>query len=159
MSMFVKATPAPRAKSLQVKQISILYAVLLTGMVVAQLFTFDTFIALTASFELPIPGVLPYAIAPALVVFGVFALPFLLRMTVSPAFRVVSMLCSWLAALSWLVITVWLVTTRQVVETVGFLGTIGQLSPGWWAVLFSIALCIVAAWSSWGMWPLGRFKK
>lgn len=159
MSIFVKATSAPVPKSPQVKQVAILYALLIVVMAVAQLFTFDTFIELTLSFSLPLAGVLVYLVAPLLVVCEVFALPFLLRMSISPAFRVVSMVCGWLVALKWLFITLWLLFTRQSVETVGFLGTIGDLSPGWWAVLFSISLGILAIWSSWGMWPISRSKK
>lgn len=159
MSIFVKATTPPALKTERVKQISLLYAVILVVMAVAQLYTFDTFVELVADFNLPLGGALAFIVAPLLVVFEVFALPFLLRMKLSPAFRVLSMASGWFAALIWLAVTLWLVTTHQAVETVGFLGTVGTLAPGWWAVLVSAALGILALWASWGMWPLTRSKK
>lgn len=159
MSIFVTATAPPILKTERVKHISLLYAVLLVVMAVAQLYTFDTFIELVANFNLPLGEAFAFAIAPLLVVFEVFALPFLLRMKLSPAFRVVSMVCGWLVALMWLFISLWLVTTYQPVETVGFLGTVGTLAPGWWAVLISASFGVLAFWTSWGMWPLARSKK
>lgn len=159
MSIFVTATAPPILKTERVKQISLLYAVLLVIMAVAQLYTFDTFVELVSEYNLPLGGTLAFIVAPLLVVFEVFALPFLLRMKLSPAFRVVSMACGWLVALLWLFITVWLVTTYQPVETVGFLGTVGTLAPGWWAVLVSGSFGVLAIWASWGMWPFARSKK
>lgn len=159
MSMFVKATPAPGAKTAETKQVSILYAGLLTVMAVTQLFTFEEFIELFPSFNLPLGDVLVYGLAPALVAAEVFALPFLLRMTVSPAFRFVSMLCGWFVAATWLFISTWVASTRIDADTIGFLGTLAGLTPGWWAVLISLALGVLAAWASWGLWPLRRTKK
>lgn len=154
----MKATLAPIPKTNNVKQISVLYAILLVIMSVAQLYTFDTFIELIQDFNLPLPGSLIHAVAPLLVVCEVFAIPFLLRMKLSPAFRFVSMICGWLVAFMWLLITSWVITTAQPVETIGFLGTVGDLIPGWWAIMLCFALGILAAWSSWGMWPFAQSK-
>ncbi len=159
MSIFVKATVAPEPKSEQSKQIALFYAVVLVVMAVAQLFTFEAFTKLVISFNLPLPGTLPYLLVPLLIVCEVLALPFLLRMRLSPAFRVLSMLAALLVPIKWIFITVWLVSSGQPVDTVGFLGTIGQLLPGWWAVLMSIALAVMAAWSAWGLWPFFTIKK
>lgn len=158
MSVFVKTTAAPAPKTDRVKVIAMLYAILLVGMALAQLYSFDEFIELFVGFNFPLTDTLVYLVAPLLIVCEVFALPFLLRMRLSPAFRVVSMACGWLVALKWFLISLWVVTTAQPVETVGFLGTVGSLTPGWWAVLFSVSLGILAAWASWGMWPL-KLKK
>ena len=159
MSIFVEATNPPKAKTKQAKQISLLYALILVVMAVSQLFTFEDFITLVANFNLPLPDALAFVVAPLLIVCEVFALPFLLRMRLSPAFRGVSMVAGWIVPLKWFFITVWVVSTNQSVETVGFLGTIGNLVPGWWAVLLSTALGILAAWSSWGLWPFSTAKK
>lgn len=153
MSMFVKSTPAPVAKSSETKQIAILYAGLLTLMAVTQLFTFDTFIELFSDVNLPI------VLAPLIVAAEVFALPFLLRMQVSPAFRWVSMVCGWFVAAAWIIVSSIVVSFGLDVETVGFLGTLVDLSPGWWALLMSVAFAILATWASWGLWPLRRAKK
>jgi hypothetical protein len=159
MSIFVKATAAPKPKSEYAKQIALMYAVVLVVMAVAQLFTYDAFIELIISFNFPIPETAQYLIAPLLIVCEVFALPFLLRMRISPAFRVVSMLCSWLVPVKWFLLTLWVVNSGQPVESIGFLGSIGELTPGWWAVLISVSLGIMSAWSSWGLWPFPGTKK
>jgi hypothetical protein len=153
MSVFVKATPPPKVKTSRIMQISLFYAVVLGAMALAQLYTFEEFTGLVFDFNLPFPDSLSYALVPLLIIFEVFALPFLLRMRVSPAFRVLSMVCGWLVAATWLFITLWLVITNQQVTSVGFLGTVAELIPGAWAVFFSLALGILAYWVSWGMWP------
>jgi hypothetical protein len=158
MSLFVRATAPPQVKTGRVKQVALLYAIILTAMALAQLYTFEEFIELTTTFQLPLPETLVYLVAPLLIICEVLALPFLLRMYLSPAFRVISMVCSWLVSLKWLCITIWVVTSAQQVTTIGFLSTIGDLTPGWWAVLVSVSFGILAAWVSWGMWPFSLRK-
>ena len=149
MNILVHATKAPMPKTRDAKRIAIFYAGILLVMAVAQLFTFDTFLVFFADFGLP--GGTQFAYF--LVTTEVFALPFLLRMSVSPAFRWVSMVCGWLAAGIWLGITVWLSSHDGMVNSVGFLGTVVDIIPGAWAVFMSIAFVLLAAWASWGMWP------
>lgn len=153
MSIFAKSSLAPVSRTPESSKIALLLAALIVVMVVAQLFTFDTFIELVESFSLPLGDTLAGAVAPVLVAAELFALPFLLRMPLSIAFRWVSLGCVWLVPLIWFGITTWLASTYQPVETVGFLGTIGTLTPGWWAVGVSFSLGILAAWASWGLWP------
>ncbi len=153
MSIFPKVTPALKPKSKESQQIAIFYAIILVIMAVAQLYTFEEFIVLVPSFNLPVGDALAAAIAPLIVTAEVFALPFLLRMAVSPAFRWFSMFLGWLVAALWLLITTWVVGTHQLVETVGFIGTVVDLMPGWWAVCISLSFAVLAAWASWGLWP------
>ncbi|MDB5179460.1 MAG: rane protein of unknown function [Candidatus Saccharibacteria bacterium] len=159
MSIFPQPTPAPTPKTKNVEKIAIFYAVILVIMAVAQLFTFDEFLNLVTSFNFP--GGIRYAhfIAAFVVVAEVFALPFLLRMPLSTAFRWFSMILGWFVALVWAKITIWLVIQDSIVTNVGFLGTVVSLMPGWWAIFMSIALGILAAWASWGMWPHQRVAK
>jgi len=159
MNVFVKATPAPKPRTKESHQVAILYAALLVTFAVAQLFTFDEFIELVPNFQPPLGDALVYAIAPLIVTVEVFALPFLLGMALSPAFRWLSMACGWLAAGLWVGISAWVVFTQPAVETIGFLGGIGELTPGWWALCIPIALSILAIWASWGLWPGKRTKK
>jgi len=158
MTFFVKAVPAQQPRTKESSQIALLYAVILVIFAVGQLFTFDKFIELVPSFQLPLGEVLQFAVAPLLVMAEVLALPFLLRMTLSPAFRWLSMVCGWLVAGLWTGISTWVVITRPAVDTIGYLGTIGELTPGWWALFVPIALAILAVWSSWGLWPGKRSK-
>ncbi len=153
MTFFVKATPAPEPRSKQAWQIAIAYAVVLVAMAVAQLFSFEEFLTLLTNFNLPLGVLGAYLLASALVICEVFALPFLLRMSLSKAFRWVSMVCGWLVAAIWLKLSLWVLIMRPDVDTVGFLGTVVSLTPGWWAVLVSLALAVVAIWASWGLWP------
>lgn len=159
MSVLPKSTPAPTPKTDLSKQIALIYAALLVIMSVTQLFTFEDFLKLVSDFNLPLGTSLGHVIAPLLVASEVFALPFLLRMYLSPAFRWFSMFLGWLAAALWLFITIWVVTTGQQVATIGFIGTVTNLMPGGWAICMSVALAILAAWTSWGLWPGLKPKK
>lgn len=155
MSILPKASLALPAKSKESQQVATFYAAVLVVMAVAQLFSFEDFIKLIPTFDLPLGGLWPYAVAPLLVTAEVFAIPFLLRMALSPAFRIVSMVMGWAAAAGWFLVSLWVVSTAQPVDTVGFLGTAITLMPGWWAVYLSVAMGILAAWASWGLWPVG----
>ena len=153
MSIFVSTTPAPIPKSKDVKRISLFFAGVLVVMAVAQLFTFEEFLVLVEGFGLPGGAVFAHLFTAILITAEVFALPFLLRMSLSPLFRWVSMISGWIVALLWIFITFWLAVNPGYVTNVGFLGTIAEMMPGWWAVFMSIALGILATWASWGMWP------
>jgi hypothetical protein len=155
----VHTTPAPTPKTKDVRRIATFYAIILVIMAVTQLFTFDEFLKLVTSFNFPGGVRYAYFITALLVVSEVFALPFLLRMALSPAFRWLSMVLGWLVALIWAKLTIWLVIQDSVVSNVGFLGTVVNLMPGWWAIFMSIALGILAAWASWGMWPSNHGSK
>ena len=124
---------------------------ILTLMAAMQLFTFDEFSDLLGG--MPVFGGGGMAWAAGIIVFEVFALPFLLRMALSPAFRWVSAACCALASLFWLFVTSYLAVSGVVVESVGFSGGLGHLTPGWWAVFVSLGLSTLSAWSLWGLWP------
>ncbi len=158
MSVLVKSTPAPAPRTDTAAKISILYAAILVVMAVAQLFTFEEFLPYIQSLHLPLSTSTIYVLGPLIVISEVFAVPFLLRMWLSLAFRYLSMFLGWMAAGLWLFISFWTVTSSTSVDTVGFLGTVVSLVPGWWAVFISLALGVLAAWSSWGLWPGKRTK-
>lgn len=153
MSFFVNVTLAPTPRTDTAKQMSLVYAGILVIFVVTQLFTFDEFLELFAAFNLPVSDALTYALAPGLIVAELFAIPFLLRMPLSVAFRWLSMMLGWLAAALWVFISLWVVSTHPDITTIGFLGTVLEQPPGLWAVLLSMAFGVLAAWSSWGLWP------
>lgn len=160
MSILPNTTLAPVPKTKDVQRIAVFYAVILVVMAVAQLFTFDEFLKLVGSFGFPGGIQLAHITTAFLVVAEVFALPFLLRMPLSPAFRWLSMILGWLVALIWTLLSLWLVTHGSIVSNVGFLGTVVDLMPGWWALFISIAMGVLAGWASWGMWPWRpRFKR
>lgn len=158
MSIFVKPSAPTKPKTKNVSSVAIIYAVIIVVFVVAQLFTFEEFVALVESYGLPGGVVFARFLAAYLVTVEVFALPFLLRMRVSTAMRVVSMICGWLVALIWFGISLWLVISTNTVGNIGFVGSVVALTPGWWAVFISIAPGTLSIWASWGMWPLVRKK-
>jgi len=158
MSILPSPTHAPEARTKDAKHVAIFYALILVILVVAQLFTYDTFLQLVTTFELPGGRQVAYFLTSFLVAAEVFALPFLLRMSLSRAFRWVSMVCGWLVALIWVFITVWIAITEPAVSSVGLLGTVTEIMPGWWNVFISLSFVILAAWAAWGLWP-GKRKK
>jgi hypothetical protein len=158
MSILVKPSPAPNPRSKDAPLIAISYAVVLGIMAVTQLFTFEHFLELLSTFTPPLWGEITYLVGAVIVVAEIFALPFLFRMPLSNAFRWVSMVCGWLAAVIWVKLTLWLVIAEPLVENVGFFGTTVGLIPGWWAVMVAVALAILSGWASWGLWP-GKRKK
>lgn len=153
MKFFVKPTEPAPARSDYSQKISIGLAGILTIMLVMQLFTFDEFILLADTYELP--GFSGVGFASLVIVFELLALPFLLRMAVSPAFRWLSAGAVAASVLLWLYGSVITVFSRDI-ESVGFSGALGTLTPGWWAVFFAGMLCTMAAWSLWGLWPGAR---
>lgn len=154
MSGFVKAYSAAVPRTKESGQVSLFYAGILTVMSVAQLFTFEDFLVLFNDMF----GVNGSILAALIVVIEVFALPFLLRVPLSKAFRWLSLGFSGLTALIWLVVTSWTAFTKPAVTSTGLLGTLDPLGPGVWAVALSFALGMLATWSIWGLWPL-RHKK
>jgi hypothetical protein len=159
MALLPTASAATKPRTKEAAQISTFFAILLVVMAVAQLFSFEDFPALFADFSLPGGEGFAGFVSAALVAAEVFALPFLLGMAISPAFRWFSMFCSWIVAGGWSAISLWVVLTQPQVENIGFLGTVAPLMPGGWAIFISFALVILATWASWGRWPAHRPRK
>lgn len=142
MNLFNKAT-----------KIAYIYAALLIIFAVSQLFNFNEFLTLLESFLLPGGAPVAHLLGGIIVISEVFALPFLLGMRLSPIMRIISTILGWLTALIWLKLAFWLNLTINTISNMGFLGTTVHLTPGWWAVFFSLSLCLLAAWAGWGLWP------
>jgi len=153
MSIFVKVTPAGIPRTEQTKQISIIYAGVLVVFAVSQLFTFDEFLEYFPSLGLPFGDGFTYSLAAVIIAAEVFALPFLLRMSLSPAFRWLSMILGWFVALFWFLLSLWVIFSSPTIQNIAFVGGLTELMPGWWAVFASLSLGIMAAWSAWGLWP------
>lgn len=153
MRIFAQLTAPPVPKTKDTKHIALFYAGLLAIMAVTQLFTFESFLILVTTFDLPGGIQFAHFLTASLIVAEVFALPFLLRMQLSTAFRWVSMVCGWLVAIIWTTLTIWLVVQNNGVANVGFVGTIVDVVPGWWTIFMGIAFGLFATWASWGMWP------
>lgn len=158
MSILSKATSPKKPKTPDSVRAAYLYAGILTVFVLSQLFAFDEFLNLFAVFGIGVAVLPTNLIATLLMICELFAIPFLLGMRLNHVFRYISMFMGWAASAGWLVIVLHQNLTRVYINNVGFLGTKVKLAQGWWSVSFALALCILAAWSSWGLWP-GKRKK
>ncbi len=151
MRFFVQSTPAPKPKTKNIFLISVATAGVFVVLAVAQLFTYEKFPAFLAEVWGNEETVKTHLSAALIVIVEVAAIPFLLSMRLSPAMRFVSMISGWLVA------AVWLIGSLQGnilgVANSAFLGATIPLVQGWWSVFFSLALGVLVAWSSWGMWP------
>jgi hypothetical protein len=152
----IVTTPAPRPRSTLVRNSAWGYAALITVMAVGQLFNFEDFIP--AIGELQLPGMEAYAavIAAIVVIAEVFALPFLLRMPLSPLMHWVSLACSVLVAIGWLKLSILAIMNDGV--TVPLLGTKLELlliEPSV-ALVLSLVMTAIALFIVHGMRPRGH---
>ena len=131
------------------------YAGILVVVEVVWLLGFDRFVAALDSYGLPgWNGGLVAAICLSL--FGIFALPFLLQMKLSPAMRFVSMVSSWLMVALWLTLSVWSTVFSDQIPSVALVAPVLELPPGWWMITLATGIGILCVWSTWGLWPYGH---
>jgi hypothetical protein len=153
MNIFVKSTPAPQPRTSDAKKMAYFYAIILTVFALGQLFAFNDFLNLLDSFWLPGGKPIATLIGGVIVASEVFAIPFLIGMALSPLMRYFSMFLSWLTPALWLFIALWIHFTENSITNIGFLGTKLSIMPGAWTILICVALGILSAWASWGLWP------
>lgn len=153
MKIFSHVIPAQSPRTHDSLIMSYVYAATLTIMALSQLFSFEGFLALLESFSLPGGAVTAHLIGSFLVVCEVFALPFLLRLALSPLMRIVSMILSWIVPVLWFLLSMWLTIITNAVNNIGFFGTVVHVMPGAWAVFVSLAFGVIALWSTYGLWP------
>lgn len=158
MSIFVDATAAPAPKTKNTVIVATFLALLLVVMAVGQLYGFEKFIPLIEGFGLPGGETGATLVAAFIVISEVFALPFLLRMRLSPLMRIISMVLGWMAAAIWTYLAVWVLASGNGVENVGIFGTSIELPMGLWTVFYGLALGVLAAWAAWGLWPIAVAK-
>lgn len=152
----VRATPAPTPKTDNIRGVSLLLAAMILLMAVGQLFSYEKFPDLLRSFWLPGDGLTAKLLAAVIVITEVFALPFLLRMRLSPLMRIVSMVCGWLVVAIWLTLGIWINIATTGAMNAGLLGATISLPIGWWMASLMAGMGVLAVWASWGMWPFGK---
>jgi hypothetical protein len=158
MRFFVTASSAPKPKSAYMPLVALLFASIILSMAVAQLFHFEDFVPLVERFGLPGSVLAAHLFASCIVVLEVAALPFLLRMPLSLAMRFVSMISGWLVVGLWLVVQVYLNVNGISLDNSGLFGTVVETNVSWMMVFGLLLLGALAAWASWGMWPLAHRK-
>lgn len=159
MRFFVTATAASEPKTDNAPKVALFFAAIILGMVIAQLFHFEDFVPLVEGFNLPGSIMAAHLFASCIVVLEVAALPFLLRMRLSPAMRFMSMVSGWSAVILWLLVQAYLNVQYPGADNSGLLGTVVEVSVGWWTVFLFAAFGVLSAWASWGLWPLSSQKK
>jgi hypothetical protein len=142
-----------------VPKVALFLAAIILAMAIAQLFHFEDFLPLVDDFSLPGGAVVVQLFATGIVVLEVAALPFLLRMRLSTAMRFVSMVSGWMALMLWMAVQLYLNIFHPEVPNSGLAGLVVEVGVGWWSVFLLAALGTLAAWASWGMWPLARRRK
>lgn len=152
----MKATAASKPKTPEAKKAALLYACLLIIFAGLQLASFTGLLEVFEGFLMPGGQTFAHVLVMVIVISEIFALPFLFRLRLSPLARGISMVLGWLVSLLWLGIALWLVMAVNTASNIGLFGAMIHILPGWWMVFISLALGILAAWSSWGLWPYSR---
>jgi hypothetical protein len=158
MTFFAIAVPAPIPKTDNVPKVALFLAAIILVMAIAQLFHFEDFVPLVETFGLPGGALVAQLFATSVVVLEIASLPFLLRMRLSKAMRFVSMLSGWLVLTLWMLVQIYLNSVHPEIQNNGLVGSVVEVGVGWWSVFLLCAFGILAAWASWGMWPLARRK-
>ena len=149
MSIFVQPTEAPAYKDNLTAVASLCLAAIFILMAVGQLFKFERFPDLLGGYWIIGGQAMAHLLAALLVTAEVFALPFLLRVRVSPLMRIVSLLAGGFVALSWLLLSFWVVVTPNNLVNAGIVGASVRLHPGVWQIIFSLVLVGLVIFTSW----------
>lgn len=152
--MFPTAVQALEPKSQTAKVVAWIYTGILTIMAVSQLFAFEDFVPLFHDMAFP-GGDGTGSLLAGLIVFSeIFAIPFLLRMSLSPLMRWFSLVLGLYVPLVWLFVSYWLVSVHPgITANAGILGTKVHISASVQLVL-SLLLLVVAAVAARGLWPV-----
>lgn len=154
MNWKIKPLSAPKLHDKRVLPISYFLAILIVAMVVSQLFTFERFPDVMSS-QLGVDVGIATLLVSLIVIIEFMSLPFLLRMTLSPLFRILSMVCLWVWAGFWLVLL-------SLLGFKGFNGNSGILGDTLDVTFFVplifiwAAVCVLVIAVSWGMRPSFR---
>ncbi len=150
---FATAQKAQEPRSHTVKVVAWVYAGLLVVMTVGQLFSFEKFIPLIRDYWLPGGDGTGTLVACLVVISQVFALPFLLRMPLSPLMRWFSLGCGIVASGLWVLLGIVAVAGDSAMTNSGVLGTKVAVPSGVLQLLWAMGMSALAAWSAWGLWP------
>lgn len=105
-------------------------AALIILMVVSQLMTIEKLLPIMDSYQLPGGSSIVKALVFVMATSGVFALPFLLRMRLSPLFRIASAALLNIYSLIWLALGVWVTINNPPLSGTGVFGSLLTSIPG-----------------------------
>ena len=151
--MFAKTQKTLEPRSETCKRIAWAYAAILVAMAVLQLYAFEDFIPLIQSYDLPGGDGTAALVASLIVVFEVFALPFLLRMPLSVLMRWFSLVCALAAASTWLKLSLYAAISQVGTIPSGIFGSKIDIDTGIPLLAISTGMVILAVVSVYGLWP------
>lgn len=117
-------------------------------MAILQLFTFESFVDVTAAFGLPGGRVSAIVVAFLLPITEITALPYLLSMKLHPGVYKVSRVSVLIVAALWFLIALWTNATGNNTDNLGIFGATLYTVNQWWSVVFVGLL----AWAAWLMY-------
>ncbi|MDB5183507.1 MAG: rane protein of unknown function [Candidatus Saccharibacteria bacterium] len=154
--VFATAKKAIEPRFNNAQTVAWVYVTILAIMVVGQLFAFEDFVPLMASYVVPINYGMSTFVACLIALTEVFALPFLLRMPLSPLMRWFSLVCGILAPAIWVKLGLFAVFGHTALTNSGMFGTKVSIHSGWLQLIVSLLLLGLAAWSAYGLWPVRK---
>lgn len=121
----------------------------IVAMVVSQLMTIEKFLPIIQNYQLP--GGTPTAKITVflLATSGIFGLPFLARMRLSPLFRICSAALLNIYALAWVKLGLWVVMTNPPLAGTGLLGGLANFIPVAAIMPFSLVLLAATLFATW----------
>ena len=137
---FATATLPPKIKNKYEQLVAWFLGGIFLVLSLVQLVRFEKFITFIEGYISSDGAAMGQVIAAILVTLEVFALPFLLRMKLSPLMRIVSIVCGWLASLLLLSLALLLAYSTQVAVKIGMFVLIANFASSEWAVWFAAAV-------------------
>lgn len=117
-------------------------------MAVSQLFAFEDYPAIVASYGIPVLSNASSLVAIVIVLTEIIAIPVLIGMKISPLVAKISVVAGWFTLIYWLAIGLWQSTTDEFIANAGLFGAKILLPQGWWLVSFMTALIILHGFSA-----------
>jgi hypothetical protein len=148
----IVAVAAEQPRSKVSRNVAWVYTAVLIIMAVGQLFSFEKFIPIINNYGLPGGHGTATLFACLIVVAEVFALPFLVRMPLSPLMRWFSMFCGMLVAGLWIGLAV-VGSGVSGLDNTGMFGTKVPVPAGLVQIVIALGLGVLAIWSASGLWP------
>ena len=152
----VVAVLAPEPRSVIARNLAWVYAAILVVMALGQLYAFEKFIPLITAYGLPGGETMATVIASLIVFAEIFALPFLLRMRVSPLMRWFSLACSVIVPATWIKLSLFALITNKSLESGALLGAKIEVAVATQLVI-ALALLALALYVAYGLWP--KYKR
>ncbi|MDO8335447.1 MAG: hypothetical protein Q7T74_01540 [Candidatus Saccharibacteria bacterium] len=115
-------------------------AIVIIIMVVSQLMTIEKFLPIIENYQLPGGSPTAKITVFSLATSGIFSLPFLMRMSLSPLFRICSAILLNLYGVIWLMLAMWIVIANPPLIGIGIFGGLLKSIPGEVVLPFAIIL-------------------